>query len=256
MKATHNTRFKQEKELSKISPLIQSIGYTPDYNMCGDRPDICIPSCENKIIGIEVTDYAERYYPKGNNNEIVRGNLQQKARKDFDKIMESYADYFDQRKSDNSFYTKELGYRITIWFCGGLFPYQDNLSTFKEIIYKEIDSFLFPTKTFLDNKSISDARADIIPNASKSIIDYQLGFVECLTPVDDNIVSEIIKEKNDKLLKYKECKGNESIKEYWLAICLPYQIQFVFENNIVESDIQTNYDKIFFVQDCKVWQVK
>lgn len=256
MKNGYNIKSKQEKELSKISSLIRSLGYNPNSSMCGDRPDICIPSIKNKEIGIEVTDYAERYYIKADSNAEVRGNLHFKAHKDFEKIIYSYIDHFDNREKDTKYYPKDSGYRISIWLAGGLFPYQDNLNDFKEIIYREIDNYLFPTNAFVNNKFIACARADLIPNASKSVIDYQLGYVECMTPVDDSIISEIIKEKNEKLLKYKECKSNESIKEYWLAICLPYQVIDTFDNYRFPSNIQTNYDKIYLVHDYRVWQIK
>lgn len=256
MKTTNNSKSKRDKELSKISPLIRSIGYTPNSSMCGDRPDICIPSFENKEIGIEVTDYAERYYLKANSNEEVRGNLQLKAYNDFEKILESYIREFDNREKDKKYYPKDSGYRIRISLAGGLFPYIDNLEDYEKVIFREIDNFLFPTNAFIVNKFIACAEADLIPNATKSVIDYQLGFVESMTSVDDNIILEIIKEKNDKLLKYKECKSNESIKEYWLAICLPYRVQDETEKYRVSSKIQTDYNKIFFVQDCRAWQVK
>ena len=55
MTTNNNSKYKQENELLKISPLIRSLGYTPNFNMCGDKPDICLPSFENKEIGIEVT---------------------------------------------------------------------------------------------------------------------------------------------------------------------------------------------------------
>lgn len=255
MKTNNNPIFKQEKELSRISPLIRSIGYTPNFSMCGDRPDICIPSIENKEIGIEVTEYAERYHSKVESNKEVRGNLQLKARQDLKKIMDSYIEYFDNREKDNRYYPKKSGYRITIWFAGGLFPYQYNLKNYKNVIFKEIDNFLFPSNTFINHEFIADVRLELIPNASKSFIDYQRGAVDCMTPVDDNVIAEIIKEKNNKLLKYKECESNESIKEFWLAICLPNPIQDVTEKYRVSSNIQTDFDKIYFVQDCRAWQI-
>jgi hypothetical protein len=93
MKTKDNSRYKQENELLKISPLIRSLGYIPNFNMCGDKPDICLPSFENREIGIEVTEYAERYYIKAVCNEQVRGNLQLKAHQDLKKIMDSYIEY-------------------------------------------------------------------------------------------------------------------------------------------------------------------
>lgn len=256
MATNNNSKYKQENELLKISPLIRSLGYTPNFNMCGDKPDICLPSFENKEIGIEVTEYAERYHVKVESNEKVRGDLLFKARQDLKNILDSYIDYFDNREKDNRYYPKKSGYRITIWFAGGLFPYQYNLKDYKDDIFKEIDNYLFPSNIFIDKEFIADVRLDSIPNASKTVIDYQRGYVDCMTPIVDSIISEIIKEKNDKLQKYKECKGNESIKEFWLAICLPNHIQDVTGKYRVTSDVQTSYDKIYFVQDSRVWQVK
>lgn len=246
----------QNQELLKMSPLIQSLGYTPDSCMCGDKPDVCLPSSKNKEIGIEVTEYAERYYFKIKGNKNVRGDLGIKARKDLKKILDSYIEYFDNREKDKRYYPEDSGYRISIWFAGGLFPYQDNLMDYKDKIFNEIDNYIFPSNTFIDNEFIAYARADLICNAKSSVIDYQLGYVDCMTHVDDNIISEIIKEKNNKLKDYKECESNKSIKEYWLAICLPYHVQDVTEMYKIPSDIQTDYEKIFFVQDCRTWQIK
>ncbi len=256
MKNTNNPNLKQNKELLSISPLIRSLGYTPNSNMCGDRPDIYLPSVKNKEIGIEVTEYAERFYLKDEGNKEVRGNLQLKAQQDLKKIMDSYIEYFDNRKKNNKYYSKESGYRITIWFVGGLFPYQYNIKDYKNVIFREIDNYLFLSNSFIDNEFIADVRIELIPNASKSVIDYQRGYVDCMTFIDDNVISEIIKEKNDKLLKYKECESNKSIKEFWLAICLPSRIQNVFPNYRVPLDIKSSYAKIFFIQECRVWQVR
>ena len=103
MTTNNNSKYKQENELLKISPLIRSLGYTPNFNMCGDKPDICLPSFENKEIGIEVTEYAERYHVKVESNEKVRGDLLFKARQDLKKILDSYIDYFDNRNNRGNY---------------------------------------------------------------------------------------------------------------------------------------------------------
>ena len=48
---------KQHKELVSISPLLCQYGYIESADMCSDKPDICLPSKNNRQIGIEVTEY-------------------------------------------------------------------------------------------------------------------------------------------------------------------------------------------------------
>lgn len=258
MKTNKKSNNKQENELSKISPLIQSVGYTPDSNMCGDRPDICLPSFENKEIGIEVTDYAERTYLKtvGRKKKKTRGNLQIKAQKDFKKILDSYAKYFDQRQKDRRYYPKDSGYRITIWLVGGFFPYQENLATSQKIIFQELDNFLFPKNSVIDNQFICDVRCEPILNSQSSIVDYQRGYLDCMTPINDGVISMIIEEKEEKLREYKELAGNKSIREYWLVICLPSRISSYLSDYQMPSQAHTTYDRIYLVQDIMVWQIK
>ena len=48
---------KQHKELVSISPLLCQLGYIENADMFSDKPDICLPSKNNRQIGIEVTEY-------------------------------------------------------------------------------------------------------------------------------------------------------------------------------------------------------
>ena len=79
---------KHRDELFRVAPILKELGYTPNENMCGDAPDILIPSVEKRNIGIEVVSYST-----GQN---------EKAQNALRKVLDEYADILD-RKSDKRF---------------------------------------------------------------------------------------------------------------------------------------------------------
>ena len=56
--------IKHRDELGKASRIISELGYVPDDSMCSDKPDICLPSANERQIGIEVVAYSTRRYEK------------------------------------------------------------------------------------------------------------------------------------------------------------------------------------------------
>ena len=79
---------KHRDELFRVTPILKELGYTPNENMCGDAPDILIPSVEKRNIGIEVVSYST-----GQN---------EKAQNALRKVLDEYAGLLD-RKSDKRF---------------------------------------------------------------------------------------------------------------------------------------------------------
>ena len=107
------------------------------------------------------------------------------------------------------------------------------------------------TNKMRNEKTTNDRHADVILDTS------QLCRIEENTMESQRILSDIFSETDsNEDYKIKVSSGNESIKEFWLAICLPNHIQDVTGKYRVTSDVQTSYDKIYFVQDSRVWQVK
>lgn len=45
--------IKHRDELGKASRIISELGYMPDVSMCSDKPDICLPSKDDRLIGID-----------------------------------------------------------------------------------------------------------------------------------------------------------------------------------------------------------
>ena len=56
--------IKHRDELVKASRIISELGYVPDDLMCSDKPDICLPSKDDRQIGIEVVTYSTHRYEK------------------------------------------------------------------------------------------------------------------------------------------------------------------------------------------------
>ena len=89
---------KQHKELVSISSLLCQYGYNESADMCSDKPDICLPSKNNRQIGIEITEYT---YPKDE--------------KDFSALYHLLKDYISgisERKQNVALqkFSKEIGY--------------------------------------------------------------------------------------------------------------------------------------------------
>ncbi|MBR1880028.1 MAG: hypothetical protein IJ804_04670 [Prevotella sp.] len=59
--------LKHRDELYKSSRIISELGYEPDISMCCDKPDICLPSAQDRQIGIEVVAYSTHRYEESEN---------------------------------------------------------------------------------------------------------------------------------------------------------------------------------------------
>jgi hypothetical protein len=66
--------IKRKDELRMVAPLLEELGYKPNLNMCGERlnvrPDIFLPSIDNRRIGIEVTEYVTKKGKRQKNRYI------------------------------------------------------------------------------------------------------------------------------------------------------------------------------------------
>lgn len=230
---------KQRRELFSIRPLLYSIGFMPNDLMCSDKPDICIPSKDNRITGIEVVDYT---------HSSVNKNICS-----FNKLLQEYTDYFDHRKSHSTYYSQH-SYRIKVWLCDGGYPNESDYRLAKERIFHELDNFLFPGEAFINNEYIASAEAEECGSLDKSIAEVM--YIVQYQELDESLLLSFIKRKEKKLSDYKSFPENHTIKQYWLSICFPEHEQVEIRDYALPAGFNSEYDSIFLIKggDCKqIW---
>ena len=211
---------KHRDELFRVTPILKELGYTPDENMCGDAPDILIPSVEKRNIGIEVVSYST-----GQN---------EKAQNALRKVLDEYAGILD-RKSDKRF---EIG-------IGLLRQGLPNFTKEKHKIFKELDSLIFYPDKPMDRRFISYVVLQENPGAPRSFIScdevVEFGLV------DEQLLFKCINQKDHKLKMYKQKEKNRTIKEYYLAIYFPIKEGADFQEYTLPNDFKTEYNRIYLV---------
>ena len=235
---------KQRKELVCISSLLCQYGYNESADMCSDKPDICLPSKNNRQIGIEITEYT---YPKDE--------------KDFSalyRLLKEYISGISERKQNVALqkFSKEKHYCLTVWLHGGSFPRISNVSRQRKQIIDELDRFAFPSHESIVNKYIATLEIEEItnPEVSESIV--RIPYVEVYSQIDEVLLQNCIRGKEEKLREYKNIKENKSISEYWLAIIISDPIQIDIKDFKLHGTIKSDYNKIFLIKGIQCIQIK
>lgn len=230
---------KQRRELFSIRPLLYSMELMPNESMCSDQPDICLPSKDNRIIGIEIVNYT---------HSSVNENISS-----FNKLLQEYTEYFDHRKKQSIYYSQH-SYRIKVWLYDGGYPKEPNYRLTKEKIFQELDVFLFPKNTFINNDYIASAEAEECKSMDKSTA--EVIYVVQYQELDESLLLSYIKRKEKKLSYYKSFPENHTIKRFWLTICFPEHEQVEIRDYVLPTDFNSEYDCIFLIKgaDCKlIW---
>ena len=90
---------------------------------------------------------------------------------------------------------------------------------------------------------IDDVTADaILPLEDKCIVVYG-SYGEC-HEIDTCKIKEIIHNKNEKLIRYKEKADNQDIDEYWLLIYVNYN-EYDYFKKYVPYQIESDYTRIY-----------
>ena len=117
--------IKHRDELGKASRIISELGYVPDDLMCSDKPDICLPSKDDRQIGIEVVTYSTHRYEKSE-----------------DALYKIFNEYIEERLDKYS----DKRYEIGVLFTNLSVPVDINYKKVKEQIYGEIDNLMLPNQ--------------------------------------------------------------------------------------------------------------
>lgn len=235
---------KRCKELQSINSLLCKYGYEENANMCSDRPDICLPSIQDRRVGIEVTEYT---------NPNDRRDISALRR-----LLEQYLSEISERKLNIIMrkYSKEKRYCLTVWLHGGSFPRIEIIHRLKEQFFEELDRFAFyHCRDFVNNYIHSLVIEEITnPEITKSIV--RIPYVEAYSQIDETILLNCIRGKEEKLREYKNIKDNKNIREYWLAIIISDPKQVDISDFQLNTTITSGYNKIFLIKDIHCIQIK
>ena len=216
--------IKHRNELGMAWQIISELGYVPDESMCSDKPDICLPSKDNKLIGIEVVAYSTHRYEKSE-----------------DALYKILNEYIVERLDKNS----DKRYEIGVTFTGLGIPTNINFKKVKEQIYKEIDTlFQFPDSQ-MDFKYIESITAFENPGVEHSFIGPDT--VVEYNDLDETTLMDCINKKELKLKGYKAKEENKTIKEYYLVVYFPTNEHAEMRGYILPNGFETNYDRIYLV---------
>ena len=235
---------RQHKELVSISPLLCQCGYIESADMCSDKPDICLPSKTNRQIGIEVTEYT---YPKDEESISV-----------VHRMLQDYISGISERKLNNVLqkYSKDKHYCLTVWFHGGSFPRINKINRHKKQIFEELDRFAFPCCESFVNDYIASLELEEITNSEITESIVHIPYVEAYSQIDETMLLNCIRGKEEKLREYKNIEDNKSISEYWLAIIISDPIQIDIKNYQLHDTLISGYNRIFLIKGIHCVQIK
>lgn len=226
-------KSKHIDELGKAAPIIRELGFSPNNNMWWDKPDIVLPSIDDKQIGIEVVNYSSHRY--------------EEAEDAIYKILQEYIDTVLDKKT-----TKR--YEIGIFLKNLRIPININYKKQKEQLFKEFDSFLFPNETHLERKYIEDMVAMENPDVEHS-------FITCDSVVEyealnESVLLNCIHGKELKLKEYRMRPENQTIQEYYLIVFFPFNEHAELRGYQLPRDFKTSYDRIYLVDFFYINRIK
>lgn len=224
--------IKHRDELSKASHIIRELGYEPNISMCDDRPDIVLPSKTDRRIGIEVVTYSTQRYEESENVLY--------------KIFQEYIERLDK--------CSEKRYEIGVMFTNLEVPVDINYKKVKEQIYDEMDSLLLPNRPAMSRHFIESVTAWENPGVEHSSITCDT--VVVYDDLDEKILLDCIKKKENKLQGYRLLEDNNSISEYYLVVFFPINEHAELRNYLLPDTFKTGYDRIYLVDSFYANRIK
>lgn len=216
--------IKHRDELFKASRIISELGYAPNESMCSDKPDICLPSVEDRQIGIEVVTYSTHRYEKSE-----------------DALYKIFNEYIEERLDKYS----DRRYEIGVLFMDLSIPVDINYKKNKEQIFREIDSLMFPNQSQVERQYISDVTAMVNPCVERSFITGDS--VVVYDDLDEPTLLDCIRGKEQKLKGYKAMPENASIREFYLVVFFPINEHAELKGYTLPEAFESNYDRIYLV---------
>lgn len=225
--------FKHRDELNKASRVISELGFIPNDSMCCDKPDICIPSKENRQIGIEVVAYSTHRYEKSENALY--------------KILKEYIEEHLDKNTDKR-------YEINVFFTELEVPVNINYRRVKRQIFDELDSLLLPHHSPIDRQYIESIIAMENPGVRHSSI--SCCSVVLYDKLDEKTLLECIRGKEQKLKSYKSISENKTIMEYYLVIFFPTNEHAELRGYVLPETFTTDFTRIYLVDPFNMNQIK
>lgn len=216
--------IKHQDELGKVSRIISELGYVPDESMCSDKPDICLPSKDDRQIGLEVVAYSTHRYEKSE-----------------DALYKIFNEYIVERLDRYS----DKRYEIGVLFTNLSVPVDINYKKVKEQIYGEIDSLMLPNQPQMERQYVADITAMENPGVEHSFITCNSFVV--YDDLDEQTLWDCIKGKEQKLKGYKAMLENASIREYYLVVFFPINEHADMRGYTLPEEFKTDYDRIYLV---------
>ena len=216
--------IKHRDELGKASRIISELGYVPDELMCSDKPDICLPSKDDRQIGIEVVAYSTHRYEKSE-----------------DALYKIFNEYIVERLDKYS----DKRYEIGVLFTNLSVPVDINYKKVKEQIYEEIDNLMLPNQPQMERQYIADITAMENPGVEHSFITCDSFVV--YDKLDEQTLLDCIKGKEQKLKGYKAMLENASIRENYLVVYFPINEHADLRGYALPEVFKTDYDRIYLV---------
>ncbi len=229
----NKTEIKHRDELGKASRIISELGYMPEESMCSDKPDICLPSAGNRQIGIEVVAYSTHCHEES----------ESALYKIFDEYIKERLDKYSEKR-----------YEIGVLFNDLSIPTNINYKKAKEQIFKEIDSLILPNKPLTERQYIADITAMENPGVEHSFITGDSFVV--YDELDEQILLDCIRKKEQKLKNYKAMLENRAIREYYLVVFFPIKEHADLRGFTLPEGFKTDYDRIYLVDPFYMNRIK
>ncbi len=224
---------KQRCELLYATSVIKELGYVPDEDMCGDAPDIVLPSVDDRQIGIEVVFYSTQKHEEAENA--------------LNQILGDYIEDVLDRKTVTRYEIGVLFYNLEI-------PVHVNFKQAKEELFKELNSFFFPQPVPVERKYIADLTAMENPDAEHSFIGCDK--VVAYDQLNEKVLLECINKKEEKLSAYKNRLENKAIRQFFLVIYFSFNEHAELRGYKLPGGFETKYDRIYLVDSFFINRIK
>ena len=210
-----NEEFQILLEKHHITPIINHLKISWEDVETGNRPDVVIKNFEDKIIGIENTEY-----------HLTRKIQETEAK--LDKICKEYEEILRKRG--------DIGYQLNIQFSDYIYSLKriDGKKVIEEIDYcrkHEIDGIYI-----CDVYQSGDIKDDVVVG--------RMGAFIINDKIDYSEIQKCIDRKEKKLIEYKKLEKNQSIDEYWLNINIPLSEKVVYKQEDTYN-VESGYKRIY-----------
>ena len=229
----NKNEHKRNKELYYASNVVRNLGFKPNKSMCADCPDIILPSATNRKIGVEVVTYSTQCH--------------EEAQRALQEILDEYVQKVLDQQSNKR-------YEIFVHLIDLAIPTKINYKKNKSQIFKELDSLIFPDKQNVKCKFLEQVNLMELPKLECS----HIACVETFEyeTLKENVLLHCIKQKEEKLKKYKLLANNKTIQEYYLAIFFPIEACAELSGYRLPEAFQTEYDRIYLTDSLYLNRIK